>query len=188
MAKFQMGISLNTDENITARLADGTGSANQFDKTENNKLVKMVGDSRYGLCAAGDPIEGQVYVANDIAPADGFNLGSVMPHDDGARIAVTLDGLQATPGVGTVAVGDYVVCGTVVARGTSLSGANPKVCKATNQPGAAVTAADNLVATVNAAIAKMIDQAKVAQFGWRVVSILNGGTGAPGDTAVIEAV
>ena len=76
------------------------------------------------------------------------------------RVAVTLDGLQATPGVGVIAVGDYVVCGTVTARGTALSGP-PKVCKAT-------ASASDLV------------------FKWRVVSL--DGTTAVGQTGLIERV
>jgi len=162
MAKFQMGVTLNTDANITARVADGTGAANQLDKADNGKFVKLVGDSQYGLCAVGNEIEGILAVANDIAPADGFNLGSVTLADDSVRVAVTLDGLQATPGTGTIAVGDYVVCGTVVARGTALSG-NPKVCKAT-------AAATGIV------------------YKWRLVAILNGGNGAVGNTGIIQAV
>lgn len=162
MPKFQMGVRMNLAEAVTARVADGTGAANQLDKADNGKFVKLVADSRYGLCAVGNEIEGVLNVANDIPPADGFNLGSVQ-RDRNQTVKVTLDGLQATPGTGTVAVGDYVVCGTVVARGTALNGANPKVCKAT----AAATA---------------------IVFKWRVVAILNGGTGAVGDTAIIERV
>ena len=73
---------------------------------------------------------------------------------------MTLDGLQATPGTGAIALGDYVVCGTVVAKGTSLAGAYPKVCKATTQTG--------------------------MYFAWRVVSL--DGTTAVGQTALIERV
>jgi hypothetical protein len=96
-----------------------------------------------------------------------------------------LDGLQATPGTGAIAVGDYVVAGTATAKGTSVAG-YPKVCKATNQPGATVTSADNVVGNINAAIAKVVDSTKVAQFGWRVVSL--DGTTAVGQTATIERV
>lgn len=185
MAKFKMGVVLDLAETQTARLADGAASsATQLDKEDNGKFVKLVGDSQYGLCAVGDKIQAVVSVANDIAPADGFNLGAIV-NNKRARIKVTLDGLEATPGVGAVAVGDYVVAGTVTARGTILPGP-PKVCKATNQPGAAVTAADNLVATVNAAIAKVVDAQVNQNFGWRVVSLV--GTTAVGQLAIIERV
>jgi len=53
-------------------------------------------------------------------------------------LSAICDGLQATAGTGTIAVGDYVVCGTVVAAGTALTTTTgPKVCKATVQPTAA---------------------------------------------------
>lgn len=197
MAKFQMGVTLQPYQVAnTARLDDSTGSQ-PLAKEDNGKFVKYKGDSRYGLCAAGDPIEGVVLVADDgVATYDGYKLGSVDKHYRGARVKVTLDGLQATPGTGTIAVGDFVVTGTVVARGTALAGgAGPKVCKATNQPGATVTVgaagADTAAAiktVTDAAIAKLVDQASNARFGWRVVSILAGGTGAVGDSAVIERV
>jgi hypothetical protein len=188
MAKFQMGVTLDPYHlNDTARVDDSTGSQ-PLAKEDNGKFVKLKGDSRYGLCAAGDKIEGVLQVADDlVATFDGYRLGSISKKDLGARVEVTLDGLEATPGTGTVAVGDYVVCGTVVARGTALS-AGPKVCKATNQPGATVTSADNVIGNLNAAIAKIVDQLAVAKCGWKVVAILGGGTGAVGDKAVIERV
>ena len=74
---------------------------------------------------------------------------------------VTFDGLQATPGTGTVAIGDYVVTGTVVAKDTALSGP-VKVTKATTQTG--------------------------MYHAWRVVSLGSAGTGAVGTTGLIERV
>lgn len=159
MAKFKFGVTLHESAKITARVADGTGASNQLDKADNGKFLKLKGDSQYGLCAQGDEIEAVLVVANDIAPQDGYNLGSVDADDD-TRVAVTFDGLQATPGVGTIAIGDYVVAGTVTARGTALPG-KPKVCKAT------------------AAAASLV-------FKWRVVAM--DGTGAVGQTGLIERV
>lgn len=160
MAKFQMGVTINPFHvNTTARVADGTGAANQLGRLDNGKFVRLVADSRYGLCAVGQEIEGVLDVADDIAPQDGFNLGSVRDEVK-TRLEVTLDGLQATPGTGTIAVGDYVVCGTVTARGTELAGP-PRVCRAT-------AAATGIV------------------FKWRVIALK--GTGAVGQIAVIERV
>ena len=56
MAKFQMKELIGT-EPITARLGAGSGSANYVTDVEIGKPVKLVGDSQYGLCAAGDQIE-----------------------------------------------------------------------------------------------------------------------------------
>lgn len=154
MAKFQMKELVGT-EPITARLGAGSGTANQVDDKEIGKSVKLVGDSQYNLCAAGDQIEGFI-TAVESYTADGYSIGSVQTE---GRKRVTLDGLQATPGTGTCAVGDYVVAGTAVAKGTALT-APPKVCKATTQTG--------------------------MYFAWRIVALE--GTGAVGQIAVIERV
>ena len=160
MAKFKFGVVLNLGEAMTARVADGAAqSATQLDKNDAGKFVKLVGDSQYGLCAVGNEIEGVLQVADDIASQDGFNLGAIIASDE-TRVRVTLDGLQATPGTGVIAIGDYVVAGTITVRGTALPG-YPKVCKAT-------AAATGIV------------------FKWRVVSL--DGTTAVGQTGLIERV
>ena len=154
MAKFQMKELIGT-EPITARLGAGSGSANYVTDVEIGKSVKLAGDSQYNLCAAGDQIEGFI-TAVETYTADDFSIGSVQFE---GRKRVTLDGLQATPGTGTCAVGDYVVAGTAVAKGTALT-VPQKVCKATTQTG--------------------------MYFAWRIVSLE--GTGAVGQIAVIERV
>lgn len=156
MAKFKMGVLVDSADIVTARLADGTGNSNQLTKADNGKLVKLKGDSQYGLCAVGNEIEGVVNQADEMGLLDGYNIGGVQVE---GRFVAIADGLQATPGTGTIAVGDYVVAGTVDARGTALTTAGPKVCKAT-------AAATGLV------------------FRWRVVSV--GSAGAVGDTLVVE--
>lgn len=154
MAKFKLSPVIGTEAD-TVRLGSASGSANYFTDIEIGKPVKLAGDSQYNLCAAGDQIEGFVNSVEG-APADDFSIGGIITE---GRVRVTLDGLQATPGTGTIAVGDYVVAGTAVAKGTALSG-YPKVCKATTQTG--------------------------MYFAWRVVSL--DGTTAVGQTAVIERV
>lgn len=157
MAKFQMKETLDQLARIvTARVADGTGTANQLNDVDVGKFVKLVGDSQYGLCAVGNDIEGVLETANEMGTQDGFNIGSVRYN---GRVTVTLDGLQGTPGTGTIAVGDIVVAGTVAARGTAVNG-YPKVCKATTP-------------------ANVVHK-------WRVVALY--GTGAVGQTALIERI
>lgn len=158
MAKFKFGVILNLDEAKTARMGNGAGTANPLSKLDAGKFLKLVGDSQYGLCAVGNEIEAVAQVIDDIAPNDGYVMGAYMEE---GRVAVTLDGLQATPGVGVIAVGDFVVCGTPVALNTSLSGAKPKVCKATAAGSAVI-------------------------FKWRVVTL--DGTTAVGQTGLIEFV
>jgi hypothetical protein len=145
----------------TARLGAGTGAANYHDDKEAGKLVKLVADSRYDLCAAGNEIEGRI-VTVDTASSDDYSTGSVQKT---GRMEVLADGFQANPGVAnTIAVLDYVVAGTPTAKGTALAGGRPKVCKATDQ-------------TV----------AKNSPFAWRVVSILSG-NGGLGSVLTIEKV
>jgi hypothetical protein len=172
MAKFQFGVTLDPYQiNDTARVG-GDAGATPCAKEDNGKFVKLAGDSRYDLCAVGNKIEGVLQVADDLnATFDGYKLGSIRKK---GRVEALADGSEAA-GTGSLAVGDYVVAGTPVAKGTALTTA-PKVRKATNQPGAVpgdLTAAG--------------DQAKNAMFGWRVVAILSG-SGAVGDKVLIERV
>lgn len=159
MPKFKMSVTLDQHaEYNTARIADGTGASNQLNDADVGKFVRMKGDSQYGMCAVGEEIEGILHSANDVAPHEGYNLGAVRKN---GRVRVTLDGLQATPGTGVIAVGDYVVAGTPVARGTALGSAFPRVCRAT--------------AAASALVHK-----------WRVISL--DGTTAVGQTGLIERV
>lgn len=159
------------DRVYTARCGAGTGAANQWDDKEVGKFVKLAADSRYDLCAVGNPIQG-IVSAVETGTQDNYTIGSVRVT---GRVEVTFDGLQATPGTGTIAVGDFVVCGTPVAKGTALS-APAKVCKATQQPGV----------TEAGAVGDVNDQLAVAMFPWRVVSLGSAGTGAVGTVGIIE--
>lgn len=183
MAKFMIQEVIDSVDAETVRLGAGTGSANNLTDLEIGKFVKLVGESRYDLAAVGNKIEAYI-VAVEGATADGYTIGSI--EDDGYK-AVTFDGLEATAGTGTIAIGDFVVVGTAVAKGTALT-APPRVCKATNQPGATVTSADNVVGNINAAIAKVVDAQVNMTYGWRVVSLGSAGTGAVGTTGVIDHV
>jgi hypothetical protein len=173
MAKFTFQETIQQGDVITARLGAGTGSSNHLKDTEVGKFVKFAGDSRYNLAAAGDLIEGRI-VGVEKATLDDYSIGSVAKKGGNTlRFEVTLDGLQATPGTGAIAIGDYVVVGTVVAKDTALSGP-AKVCKATVQPGVSVPA--------DAAAAGL--QVQYAKHLWKLVSAT--GT-AVGSIGVIEA-
>ena len=104
--------------------------------------------------------------------ADDFSLGSVGQR---GRKRVLLDGSEAA-GTGSIAIGDYVVCGTPVAKDTALTSTTPpKVRKATQQPGA--VPADLTAAGL---------QARNAIFAWRLISFDS--AGAVGDFGIIERV
>lgn len=172
MAKFLIQETVGTTGK-TVRLGAGSGSANYLTSLEVGKAVKLAGTSRFNLAVAGDRIEG-VITSVEGASLDDFSIGSIK---DTGNLAVVFDGLQATPGTGVIAAGDYVVVGTAVAKGTSLNGASFKVCKATVQPGA-------VPADLTAAGAQVL----ASLYSWRVVSLGNAGTGAVGTAGVIERV
>lgn len=141
----------------TVRLGAGNLEAQRWDYKELGKFAKLAGESRYDLAAAGNDIEAAVF-AVELAPQNGYTIGTVQRSE---KLNVTFDGLQATPGTGVVAIGNIVVVGTVVAKGTALTGL-PKVCAATTPA--------NVV------------------FKYRVVSLGSAGTGAVGTTGVIQRV
>lgn len=157
MAKFKMGVVVNVISNIiVARLTQDGTKTNHLVDNDKGKLVNLTGDSEYQLSAVGAQIEGNL-VAVEPATQDGYTIGSVKTN---GRMVAICDGLQATAGTGTIALGDYVVVGTPVAAGTALTATGSKVCKATAQT--------------------------VQFFSWRVISL--GVAGAVGDTCVIERV
>lgn len=164
MPKFLMTELVNSNT-FTARLGAGTGAANNLsDATERGKFVKLIAESRYGLASAGDEIETVIDSINT-ATSDGYSVGGLRdPVGPGKFLKVTFDGLQATAGTGSIAVGDYVLVGTVVAKDTALSGP-PRVVKATTQA-----------------------TAKSTPFAWRVVSLGAAGTGAVNTTGIIQRV
>jgi hypothetical protein len=160
MPKFLISETIHSEKVKTVR--GGTTSV-KYGYNENGKAVKLSTADNYVLCAAGDRIEAIQLTSNldTQGTVDGYAIIGIV--STGYK-SVTFDGLQATPGTGVVAAGDYVVVGTVVAAGTALgSGVSLKVCKATDQAAAATAA-----------------------YRARVVSLGNAGTGAVGTTGIIE--
>lgn len=164
------------EDALTVRL--GSTGAGKFTQAEVGKFIKLAGESMFDLCAAGDAIEG-ICLSVEPATSGGQTVGSLI---DDALLFVIADGLQATAGVGVIAVGDFVVCGTVTAKGTGLAssgvGGLPKVCKATVQPNGSDPGS---TAAAGTAI-------KNAMFGWRVESLGVAGTGAVGTQILIRRI
>lgn len=160
MPKFLISETIHTEHVHTVRLGT-VGAGNQYGYTENGKAVKLAAESAYVLAVAGDTIEGIVQSSNfpEQGTVDGFSIGGIFRR---GYKSVVCDGLQGTPGVGVLAIGDYVVTGTVQAKGTDLP-THLKVTKATDQVAA-----------------------KAAPFRARVVSLGQVGTGAVGTAAVID--
>lgn len=192
MARQHYIVPQGTTENaVSVRLGAGNSSSDNYDDKEVGKFVKLTAESTYALCAAGDPIEA-VINSVELATQNGWSIGGIL---DEGYMWVLFDGLQATPGTGTIAIGDYVVTGSVVAKGTALGSAYAKVCKATNQPGTTVVStlagADTAAAVktvLDAALVKVADAQKNAMYAWRVVSLGTAGTGAVGTTGVVVRV
>lgn len=157
---------------ITVGGVPGTGGS-MTPGVDDGKLVKLVGESQFDLCANGDMIEGCI-VTVEQAPSAGWTVGGIIEEEE---LYVTANGLQATPGTGNLAIGDYVVAGAQEAKGTKMANSFPLVVKSTVQLG--TTPADLTAAGV---------QSKLALFAWRVVSLGTAGTGAPGTTIVISRV
>lgn len=174
MSKFRLSETIYSEKVKTIR---GGTTVAKHGQAENGKAVKLSTADNVVLCATGDLIEGIQLSSNleSQGTVDGYAIVGMV--DKGYK-AVTFDGLQATPGVGAVAVGDYVVTGTVVALGTSLAGAPLKVCKATIQPGI----------TEAAVIGDVNDQIQASKYMWRVVSLGVAGTGAVGTVGLVERV
>lgn len=164
MPKFSIQEVASHTPHKTARVGGALvagSTAHLVTDAEVGKFVKLAGESRFDLCVLGDQIEGRLDSLN-VATQDGYTIGGV--NEDGPYLRVTFDGAQASPGTGAMAIGDFVVTGTPVAKGTPLAWNLPaRVVRA--------TAAGN---TLN--------------FKWRVVSLGDAGTGAPGTVGYIQRV
>lgn len=158
--KFFRGETLPSTEATTVRLGvQGT----PYKDVETGKFVKLgTADSQFVLCAVGDNI-GAFITSVAQATSDGYSIGGIQEEDCKYAIA---DGSQVA-GTGVLAIGDFVVCGTVVAQGTGLGNTYAKVRRSTLQPADAgfIAAYPNF---------------------WRVVSLGVAGTGAVGTQVLIE--
>jgi len=161
MAKFLISPTTGSfpQNIITARL--GAGASNtRFTDVDVGKGVKLVGDSRYGLLSAADPIEG-ICTSVETGVYDTYVIGGVQTK---GYVNATAYGLQATPGTGVIAVGEYVYA------------AAP----------AAVQVAETLSTTIRVVSATTQATAAGLPFKSRVVSLGPVGTGAVGTAIVIE--
>jgi len=149
MAKFWMTPVVRLEDCETVRLGTAAGDAHK--DIDVGRFKKLVGESRYDDTAAGNAIEG-ILISVESATQDGFYMGTLQK---AGRVEVILNGLEATPGVGTIVVGDYVYASAPIARGVAQTLGAPKVVKATTQ------------ATASA-----------SPFPWRLVSIDNASGGA----------
>lgn len=159
MAKFLITPTTQNQITVTARLG-GNAAGTRANDNDVGKGVKLVGDSNYGLLSAADAIEG-VITSVETGVYDGYALGGVQTK---GYLNATAYGLQATPGVGAITVGQYVLAAAPAAIQTAETlSTTMRVVSATNQATAATAA-----------------------FKARVVSLGPVGTGAVGTAIVIE--
>ena len=159
MAKFLITPTTQNQITVTARLG-GNAAGTRANDNDVGKGVKLVGDSNYGLLSAADAIEG-VITSVETGVYDGYALGGVQTK---GYLNATAYGLQATPGVGAITVGQYVLA------------AAP----------AAIQVAETLSTTMRVVSATNQATAATAAFKARVVSLGPVGTGAVGTAIVIE--
>lgn len=159
MAKFLITPTTQNQITVTARLG-GNAAGTRANDNDVGKGVKLVGDSNYGLLSAADAIEG-VITSVETGVYDGYSLGGVQTK---GYLNATAYGLQATPGVGAITVGQYVLA------------AAP----------AAIQVAETLSTTMRVVSATNQATAATAAFKARVVSLGPVGTGAVGTAIVIE--
>ena len=159
MPKFLITPTTQNQITVTARLG-GNAVGTRANDNDVGKGVKLVGDSNYGLLSAADAIEG-VITSVETGIYDGYSLGGVQSK---GYIDATAYGLQATPGVGAITVGQYVLA------------AAP----------AAIQVKETLSTTLRVVSATNQATAATAAFKARVVSLGPVGTGAVGTAIVIE--
>mgnify|MGYP000850621745 CR=1 FL=1 len=161
MAKFLISPTTGSfPQNIITARVGANASNTRFTDVDVGKGVKLTGDSQYNLLSAADPIEG-VCTSVETGVYDGYVLGGVQTK---GYVNATAYGLQATPGTGVIAVGEYVYA------------AAP----------AAVQVAETLSTTLRVVSATTQATAKGLPFKARVVSLGPVGTGAVGTAIVIE--
>lgn len=126
MANFAMGVTTELiNRGKSAALGATKGEAWSTVK-DTYKPVKLVGDSRYGLCADGDNVEGFVLAVDGVTVNGGYAFGTV---------AVLVPGDTFKVQVSTAyAVGDLLVAAANAAAGTANAVAGLPLMK---KPGAA---------------------------------------------------
>lgn len=159
MAKFLITPTTQNQVVVSARIG-GNALGTRANDNDVGKGVKLIADSNYGLLSAADAIEG-VVKSIETGVYDSYVLGGVQSR---GYIDATAYGLQATPGVGAITVGQYVLA------------AAP----------AAIQVAETLSTTIRVVSATNQATAATAAFKARVVSLGPVGTGAVGTAIVIE--
>lgn len=128
MPNFAMGVTTEIiNRGKSAALGSATGQA-WGTNTDTYKPVKLVGDSRYGLCADGDNVEGFVAAVEGFTVNGGYAFGTVAILAPGDTFKVQVSTAYA--------IGDLLVAGANAAVGVANTVAGLPLMK---KPGSAPT-------------------------------------------------
>lgn len=163
MPAYKRGLKIGTAWNYRDAALGTSGNKGQFTDKDFGKPLKLVADSTYDVCAAGDEIEEifDALAAQQSTVNNGYQIGTI--RDDGQFLGIIDDVTEP------VAVGKYVVSGAQAALGTRNSPA-----------GKETTAYAKVRCVANADRAAMLNK-------WRIVSIQTG-SGAVGTIVLVERV
>lgn len=155
MPAYKRGLKIGTGWNYRDAALGSSGNKGQFTDKDFGKPLKLVADSTYDICAAGDEIEEilDAIAAQQSTVNNGFQIGTI--RDDGQFLGIIDDVTEP------LAVGKYVVAGAQAALGTRNAPA-----------GKETTAFAKVRCVANNTRASILNK-------WRIVSIQSGsGVGA----------
>lgn len=163
MSTFSFGVKAGTVPDTFVSAALGVDVNTKLSDADAGKVVKLIGDSRYGLASDGDGIEGFLIGVQPNTVNNGFSFGTVQVKEQ--RIV-------RNAGAASIAVGAFVVAAAQPARGTAIALVSSGKYTGEAAAPVRVATAPELAATV---------------FKWRVTALL-GGAGAVGAPMLIERV
>jgi hypothetical protein len=163
MAEFIFGVKAGLADDAVFSAALGVNVAGKLTSLDSFKVVKLIGDSRYGLAIDGDSIEGFLIAVEPSTVNNGFGFGSIQCKENF---------IVSNAGAGAIAVGALVVAAAQPAVGTALATV------------ASGPLTGNRAAPVRAAAGAELTR---PFFNWRVTSLLRG-NGGVGTQILIERI
>lgn len=170
MTSFVMQPVVPLADDSTQNAALGVNPAGKLTDKDIGKALKLIGDSRYGVCADGDEIEAVLLSLEPFTVNDGLGFGTIQ----------TKERFVATNGdAGALAIGDYVVAAAQPAVGTAIT----PVASGTSTG----VAATPVKKRAEPSLTGNAQTLTLPKFNWRIVSLL-GGNGGVGTNVLIERV
>lgn len=170
MTSFVMQPVVPLADDSTHNAALGVNAAGKLTDKDIGKALKLLGDSRYGVCSDGDEIEAVLLSVEPFTVNDGLGFGTIQTKE---RFVAT------NGGAGAIAVGAYVIAAAQPAVGTAIT----PVSSGT----ATGVAATPVKERAEPSLTGNAQTLTLPKFNWRVVSLL-GGNGGVGTNILIERV